>query len=528
MSNPIERDSTASRSHRPKGLLTNALWSSGYVVSTMVLSFLITPILIRHLGKASYGVLLLIWSVSGVLGTLNLGLGEATLRYVARHFGRNDLQGVNRVFDAVLSLFSIVCSAILLSVFVGAEAIAVWLNTPPELTETVSWLLRLSALSIAVSIITSLFGAVPLALQRYDINSKITMGSSIVRSLGYIALAAAGLDIVSIVVWDLIITLIVFCLIVTAARRLIPQLQFMPTFRFGGLREVIGYSIFSFLTYFLHKLHRESGKLMLARYAGPIPVVHLATPDNVVQRFHEVIASGIEATLPRFSAASSDEAERLYWATTWTGLALSIVVFVPVMALAPAFLSLWIDAEFASHSGFVAQLLALYLISQGGFSAPAAYFRGVGKPWIVTGVIFGSLVITIASGLILVPDHGAIGAAYAYLAGSAAPFLGMCLGSVYAFGAKAIPKMLRTIGVAIVAGAFALAVSLYAVSQIHEFTWFLLVGLVVTLGSVTTVFVFGSDAAFGGENKASLQLLRKAGRRLRKFSSQVAAVPNRS
>src|SRR5262245_48201252 len=118
--------------HRPKGLLTNATWNAGYVVSTMVISFVITPLLLRNLGQSAYGILVLIWSVAGILGTMDLGLTEATLRYVSRYASQGDMTSVNRVFGAVLSLFVVVCGLLLVGMFVGAPAVATWLNTPAD------------------------------------------------------------------------------------------------------------------------------------------------------------------------------------------------------------------------------------------------------------------------------------------------------------------------------------------------------------------------------------------------------------
>jgi O-antigen/teichoic acid export membrane protein len=515
MSDGSERPAQAPIAHRPKGLMTNALWSSGYVVSTMVLSFLVTPVLIRHLGQSLYGLLLLIWSLAGVLGTLNLGLGEATLRYVARYADRQDIASVNRVVGSVLSLFAVVCVVILAGMFAGAPLVAAWLNAPADQIGMMSWLLRLSAVSITFSIIMSVFGAIAPALQRYDINSKITMGSNLVRSSGYIALAVSGMGLVAFVVWDLMVTLVVFYLVVRAAKDLLPGLKVLPTFSLNGLREVLGYSVFSFLTFFLHKWHREAGKLMLARFTGPTAVAYLATPDNLAQRFHEIIAGGIEATLPRFSAESRQaEIEQLYWNATWTGLAMSAVVFVPFVVLVPAFLGLWIDPDFAAHAGLAGQLLGLYLIFQGGFTAPAAYFRGTGRPWFVTGIILLSLVITVASGAVLIPLYGPLGAAYAYLAGATAPFLGMTVGSVFAFGAKAVPRVLRTVGGTIASAAVACAICQLASRAIGEMSWWSLVGSGLASMLVTGVLVFGTDMLLGGDQPASLRLLRKVNERL--------------
>jgi len=39
-------------------------------------------------------------TISGMLGLANLGLGEATLRYVAHYAAQEDLTGINRVLRA--------------------------------------------------------------------------------------------------------------------------------------------------------------------------------------------------------------------------------------------------------------------------------------------------------------------------------------------------------------------------------------------------------------------------------------------
>lgn len=501
--------------HRPNGLLVNAMWNGGSIAFTMVLSFVLTPILLRHLGTATYGTLILIWSISGILGTMNMGLGEATLRYVARYAAQDDVAGVNRVFGAVLSLYSVVCLTLVVSMFIGAPVVASWLNTPADSVDLVSWLLRIASLSVAATIIMSAFGAVPLALQRFDIANKISVGSNLARTIGYILFAMSGFSVAALVFWDLIIAIFVLGLMANAAKRFYPKLRMLPRFSFLGIKEIFGYSIFSFLTFFVHKFHRESGKLMLARFLGPGPVVYLATPDNIAQRFHEVIAGGIEASLPRFSAEDRvAEIERLFWSTTWTGLSLSLIVFVPFVILVPDFLRLWISPDFSKLGGLVGQLLGIYLISQGGFTGPAAYFRGTGKPEIVTLIILGSLVITVISGIILIPTYGPVGAAYAYLAGSAAPFLGMTAGSLYAFGWSAASRLVRNVVIPLVAAAAAGGIGLYVSTYIGTESWpqFLASGLMIA--TVTASLVFGADCSINGAESTSLALLRKIGRRL--------------
>jgi len=235
----------------------------------------------------------------------------------------------------------------------------------------------------------------------------------------------------------------------------------------------------------------------------------------VAQRLHEVIAGGVEASLPRFSANRDIRtAESLFWSMTWVGLAFSLIFLIPFIILVGDFLRLWISLEFSEHSKAIGQLLGAYLISQGAFVAPAAYFRGIGKPWVVTLVIFGSLTITVISGLVMIPSFGAIGIGYAYFAGSAAPFLGVIAGSFYAFGRPAGIKLAKIVAAplfsAIIAGGFGLYISRYVGAE----TWLKLIINGFLLAAITTVLVFVSDYLVFRAESTALRLLRKVKQKL--------------
>jgi hypothetical protein len=72
---------------RPRGAAINAGWNAFSTIWSIAISFIIAPVLIRNMGTAQYGILLLVWSVTGILGVLQFGFGEATFRYVAYHYG---------------------------------------------------------------------------------------------------------------------------------------------------------------------------------------------------------------------------------------------------------------------------------------------------------------------------------------------------------------------------------------------------------------------------------------------------------
>jgi len=494
---------------RPKSAMTNAGWNAFFSIFNGVISFFLIPLLIHYLGIQQFGILLLMWSITGILGLANFGLGEATLRYIAYHYGDRDISGVNRVLGSTLSFLVVICAVLSVVVFAAAPIFVVLLKIPASEHRLVGWLLRFSALVFFLGTISRAIGTIPMALQRYDISSKINIGQGIVRSGGYILLVISKYGILHLVIWDVVTCLGTLCVQSVVARNLLPGVKLMPSFSFKGLREIVSYSISSLLTYIFLVIYRESGKLVLGTNLGPIPVAYLGTPDNVAQRIYAVIVSGSETLMPRFSANRDPKvAQSLFLNGTWISLGLSILFFVPLAVFMPDFLRLWINPEFARESAAVGQFLALSIILQGTFVTAATFFRGTGKPWIVTIVIAIAGVGTFLLSVILIPAYGVLGVGYAYFIGSIPWLVGLFYGWYFMFGSSSVIPLVRVVGLPLLLAGGAFAFGTAFRGWFNEVNWFGLFGLGGLFAGSIGLILFGIDWVLGGESP-SKQLLER-------------------
>lgn len=512
---------------QPKSAMTNALWNTLGTLFSIATSFVVAPVLIRNLGTAQYGLLLLLGSIIGLLGLMNFGLGEATLRYVAHYYGCRDSVGVNRVFGSTLSFYVVVATLAAAVLLTAAPVIVTWLSISPDQRAQAIGPLRLAGLVFSAGVLTSAYAVIPLALQRYDIGSKINMSVNLVRNTGYIALAATGAGLSRLLMFDLGLGGAVLLWRMIVAKRLLPDLNLRPSFSLAGIKEIIGFSIFSFLTWSVHTMHRESGKVLLGRISGMEPVAYLGTPDSIAQRIHLVISSSSEALVPHFSANRDSKAsERLFWNATWSALVMSLLLFIPFVVLVPDFLRLWINPQFSKESGFVGQLLGVYLVSQGAFAPVATYYRGIGKPWFVTVVISFALAITGTLCIGLIPAYGVTGSGYAYLAGSAAPFAGVVAGGLYAFGSSGATKLLRIVAYPSVAGVALCLCGLMVRGRFDDLNWIGLVSFGSVMLLVNSMALVGIDLLLGGDDPPSRHFMKKLAedRRVRALIGRVRAI----
>jgi O-antigen/teichoic acid export membrane protein len=452
---------------------------------------------------------LLVWSVTGILSITNLGLGEATLRYVAHYHADGDIKGVNRVFGSTLSFYLIICVIVSAVLFPATPWMVNLVNIPAEGHHMAGWLLRFSALLFSLGMISNAFRSIPMALQRYDVSSKISFGQSVMRSSGFIVLVILGFGVVHLVLWEVLMTVVVLCLHVGVARWLMPDLRWLPRLSFAGLRETLGYGIFSFLTYIFLSLYRESGKLILGNQVGPKGVAYLGTPDSVAFNIHTVLINGVETLLPKFSSNRDRQlAYSLVANATWTSLAAGAALFTPLAVLMPDFLRLWINPEFARESAAVGQLLALSFIGPAGFSPIAAFFRGTGKPGVVTIVMAAAAIAVLSASFLLVPEYGALGVGYGYLISSVAWLLGLLGGWFYLFGASSWVSLIRAVGVPLLLAVLAFTIQCGIRSFFSDINWLGLFVLGGAFAGLTGLLIFGLDLLFGGDSFSGQVLKR--------------------
>jgi O-antigen/teichoic acid export membrane protein len=485
----------------PRGALSNAGWNAFATIWNIAISFLVTPVLIYYLGAAEYGLVVLVWSVTGVLAVTNLGAGEATLRYVSHYLADGDMRAVNRVFGSTLAFYMLICAAVSMVLVPATPTVVGWINMPPEGRELAGSLLRLAALLFSLGMIGNAFRSIPMALHRYDISSKIAFGQGSARTLGSIGVVVLGFGVLQVILWEIVVALAVLCLQVAIARKLLPALRPWPRISLPAMREIFGYGVFSFLTHIFLTMYRESGKLVLSSYAGPTAVAYLGTADSIAYRVYMVVVSGIETLMPKFSANRDLQVARALVAkATEAAMVIAVVLFVPLATLMGDLLSLWINPEFAREGAAVGQLLAISFIAPAAFAPIATFYRGTGKPGFVTAVLAVVGLSIFVSSLLLVPAFGATGVGWGYMLSSIGWLGGLVWGWILLFGARPVMPLVRSVVVPLLLAAVVFTIQRAIRAGIGELSWFGLIAVGASFAALTATLMVIIDQLLGTDS----------------------------
>jgi O-antigen/teichoic acid export membrane protein len=392
--------------------MSSAAWNVAALVVLGITAFVTAPVLVGKLGAGGYGLYMLILSISGFAGMLDMGLGEATLRFVARYHTRGDTEGINRVFGATMFVYVVSALPGAAAIALTAPWIASCLALGPAQTVAATHMVRVAALALLINTFAAACKAVTEAVQRYDL---LTIAKIVLTLLHAAALVASTLLLASVqaLIWCTLgyaaSSLIVFAII---ARRLVPGLRLRPSPSRSGLREVFAYGVFSFVNQTISKVSLHIDRLLLGVFFGPAQVAWLSVPKDLLVRAGTFSASIGRVLFPRFSGMKEDgHMLRLFLTSTWCLLGMSLVMFVPAVVIMPEFLRLWMGAQFAQSSATAGRILAGSFALSGAFVPYFSLLKGTGRVHWLTVIFLMTTGLGIVASLILVPVWGVLGAA---------------------------------------------------------------------------------------------------------------------
>ena len=209
-----------------KSLKVNAFFNILSTIVNILLLFILTPVITRGLGDVGYGVYIILGTIGGALSILNLGLGEATLRYVSFYYSKDDKKSVNRVFNATFWLYAILGFIVSIVFIITPGSIITLLNLE-FLGEDGNLLIRITILLFFINFINGCFSSVPQALQRYDIYSYVQIGINVVRFITNICVIFVGYGLKELVFVNGIIGIGSLLLNITVAKLLLPYLSIL-------------------------------------------------------------------------------------------------------------------------------------------------------------------------------------------------------------------------------------------------------------------------------------------------------------
>lgn len=281
---------------------------------TILIALLYTPIMIRLLGQAEYGLYAMIGSVAAYFNILDLGLGNAIVRYTSRNRAIGDKKKESKLNGMFLILYSIIGVITIVAGIVFYNIIDNIFATGLSVVELEKAKIMVIILTInfALSFPLAVFGSIMQAYEKFVIVKTIEIVRSLATPIITLPLLFLGHGSIAMVVIMSFVN--ISCLLFNV---IYSFKHLKINFYFGKidsllLKEILGYSFFVFLGVIVDQIYWNTDQFILGAIAGTVPVAVYAIAMQFINIYKKFSTSISGLFLPRASimvANNSNNAE---------------------------------------------------------------------------------------------------------------------------------------------------------------------------------------------------------------------------
>lgn len=276
----------------------------------IIIGLVYTPIMLRLLGQAEYGLYSLIGALVGYLSLLDLGLGNAIVRYTARNRAigsKEDEYNLNGMFLVIYSIIAIITVAIGTILYINIDNMFGATLTSVELSKARVMMLLL-IFNFAISFPLSIFGSLIQAYEKFIFFKLLAIIKNILTPLIILPILYIGHGAVAMVVIHTVVNVAFLLINMVYCFRVLEVKIYFRKFDWVLLSEIVGYSFFIFLNVIVDKIYWSTGQFILGIVSGTVMVAiyALAMQLNTMYIMFSTAVSGV--LLPRITMMVANNA----------------------------------------------------------------------------------------------------------------------------------------------------------------------------------------------------------------------------
>ncbi|NIT61366.1 MAG: oligosaccharide flippase family protein [Aliifodinibius sp.] len=391
---------------------------------SILIAFFLSPFIIHSLGNTAYGLWVLVGSICGYFGVLNLGFPTTIIKYISHHHALGEYSKINEIINTMLLFFSLIGVVVILIAAVFAPFAHNLFNVQADYISKLRIIILLLGINVAISFPLNVFDAIFRGLQRFDVANIIRIIVIILRAGAIVLFLKAGGGLIALATITLIMAALECTIKATMCKRVFPQQKIdLRIADIKLLKQLVGFSLYMFIIAVSVQISFMSDSIVIGIFLTAEAITFFAIGANLVfylRQFITQISAVITPIASAFGAKQdSDRMKRLLFTGTRYCFMAVLPISVIYLILGETFIALWIGPEYGPKSSQVLSILTWsYIIFLSQFVA-GSIFIGLGKVKVLAFLHLGAAVSNILISILLVNKYGITGVAF----GTAIPLL---------------------------------------------------------------------------------------------------------
>lgn len=322
------------------------------ILNTLV-GLLYTPYMLRMMGQSEYGLYSLVASVIAYLTVLDLGLGNAIVRYTSKFRAEGKVKEQYEMFGMFLILY------LFIGVFAFCAGLGLYFNVDAMFGDTMiateisraRVMMLILIFNLAFTFPMSIFGSIMTAYERFVFPKIINIARVILNTvimiillnLGYKALAM----VVLLTIFNVTTLLINF---IYCKFKLKIKIKF-GSFKWDFLKEVAIYSFWIFLNAIMDRVYWSTGQFILGAVAGTTAIAIFAVAIQLESLYMQFSTAISNVFLPKVTGmvtlnASDKQISDLFIRTGRIQNIIMVTFLLGFIVFGRYFVKLWAGSDY--------------------------------------------------------------------------------------------------------------------------------------------------------------------------------------
>ena len=361
---------------------------AGFVVTFPIL-ILLTPYMLKVLGKANFGI----WAIVGVVTSYahlsDMGMTTAIVKFVAEHWANKEVERISLTVSTAFLSLAVVGGVVVVGILLARDFIVgSVLKVPPEMRAEALFVISGVLIIFYVNLLFSVYNSVLLGLQRMDVTNVIMVVSRVLQALGMWFFLGYGYGLKGLIWNSAIFSALTIGLNVFWVKRLIGGVRVnLSLFSLGEFLRVVKYSSNIFVSTLMGLCQDPLNKIILASFTSLPFVSFYEVGNRVKDMVRQLFQVGLIPLLPSsselHSANNKQELERMYISISRVLYLVAIPVFFLIIVLAEPIVQVWLGNDYTLAARAIQCLLLGNLFSL-VVTPQYIILQGIGMPQLST------------------------------------------------------------------------------------------------------------------------------------------------
>jgi O-antigen/teichoic acid export membrane protein len=343
-------------------LLKSSIFRTLEIIIITVISLVLTPYLIHHLGDEHYGLWILILSALGWFNFIDLGFAYAIQRNIVLALEKKDNHRINIVFSVAVALFSVLGG--IATLCIGGLAFFPELLGITEKDQSIATIaFSILAIKVFLDFIMNCFHGFFTAYLRMDIDANLSSLNMIIKSI-LIFYLVIDMNIYGAVFATIVADILTHSLKIHFARKLHPEFKFvLHLVKFSEVKQLFAFSKHLILMGIANSFNRRVDPIIISHLLGLKFVAIYNVINSLINQVELLVRAIVGGFQPVFikMVARKAKVDGTFKLIININFFIAILLYMPLAILAEDFISLWIGFDYA-QAGKLAPILGFAYI----------------------------------------------------------------------------------------------------------------------------------------------------------------------